>query len=866
MKKTFTLLLSLVMACALSLTLLTGCAAKAVSIEVVEPKTEYYVGDEIDYDNLSAKVTYDDDTVKEGTVKSLNLAVKAKADLSKAGETSYTVALGVITCEVKLTVKEKVEESNVTSLKVVNPKTEYYVDDEIDYDSITVEVSYKDGTSITKTVKELNATVSKADLSKEGSTSYTVTLEGKSDTVEINVTYKPFVMSVREPDFYRTYRIKSQERTGAETVGDFRKTGEVYEVGNANKFIYRPSILAEDADGKNVTISNVATTVKVYEKESKSAEYKLVPDTDLAGIVAISDNTYKFTEEAAGKYYKLVITPDETVYDIDEDMTAELTVEFVVVGGGYNVYDQLGLSVMNDLSSRHWAKDIWKCDIDANYNLTARSDSLKLEADDKYLCEYVGKIDWVILHASIELDADQMPDYYFWTEDTEGYKSAYAELAAFPEQQKLLKGSLRDGVGNGIHFTVTNVVSDSNRWASQLGYGLNMQKAFFSTYSVSVSGNYNGITVPKTDSKGGRRLYAYLDYEKATANPTTHWQVFQMYQSYAEGKESKAFTIKNIAMTGNGGQDTTANFAPASLTMYNCFGSDVTISNVNANAFYVNITCDAYKTDTVKTGIKADNTKLYDAYSNMFFLWRANVTVTNCEFVGAGGPLFILSDGENTKTDNDDGGAFLKVDTKSKLESYSTGGESWYKLYNAQSLIGYIKGDMEHKVFNNVGKTVRFSKNTNGTYTPFTNNTTGDEYVNVIAAIICDPGDLMKGLNNEKLIVRGKYQTVDEDGTVVEEFNTRNQYVKNLSAAVGMDGTKFAPIFQTGNLMTFTDMTNLYTWGASGQQLFDATTDGLSWFTDTHEKLAIYMSAGSQSGSANAPYFGVVVGSAHFDK
>lgn len=867
MKKTLKLLLCLTMVCALSACFLTACSAKATAIEAVSPKTEYFVGEAIDYDNLTAKITYDDGTQKQGTLKQLNLSVKSKADLSKAGETSYTVGFGALSYTVNLTVSEKDEKPSVTAtaIEVVGATTEYFVGDTVDYDALTVKVTYSDNTSKEDTLKNLGATVTKkADLSKAGETSFVVTLGELQDEVTVTVNeLLPYVMAVYTPAFYTNYQTASADRaTGAtETRADFRKTGVAYEVGNVNKFIFRPSVKAEDAQGQTVTINNAKTTVKVYEKNE--GKFVLIPDTDLEGIVAIDDNTYKFTDEAAGKTFKLEISLDENEYDLDgldDKADATLSIEFVVVGGGYNVYDQLGLSVMNDLSSQYWAKDIWKCDIDANYNLTPRSDSLKLEADDKYLCEYVGKIDWVVLHSSFALDADQMPSYYFWSEQSEGFDTAMLALSAHKDAQDLLVGSLRDGIGNGIHFTVTNVRSDTDRYSSQLDYSLNMQKGLFSTYNVSVSGNYNNITVPKTDSKGGRRLYSYLDYEdkKQRDNPVPHWAVFQMYQSTVEGKQ-KSFTLKNMGLTGNGGLVTETSFAPGSFMMLNCYGT-VNVSNVVANAFYGHVTCDGYSDNNA---VNVDSIKFYDAFSQMFYLWRANVKVVNSELIGSGGPLFILCDGLNESLDA--GGSFLTVDKKSVLEAYATGSESWYKLYNAQALVQQIKSTMELGAFNNIGKTVRFHKDQNGKYTAHVKGATGEEYVNVIAAMICDPGDLMSGLNSGKLIVRGTYTTVDENDTVLEQFDTRNMYVQTLSYAVGNNGKLFAPIFQTGSLFTYTDGAALYTLGADGQQAFNFTTDFASWYSDTHDKLGIYMSAGTQSGSENAPYFGVVVGSARYD-
>lgn len=768
MKKTVILLLCLTMMVALSMTTLVACQdnqAEATAIEVVNPVTEYLVNDTINYDNLQVKITYKDGTSKEGTLAKLNLSVNKEADLTQAGETSYTIGYGALTYTVNITVSEAPE----------------------------------------------------------------------------------FITAFSMPNFYVNYLTASADRPEgkAETRGDFRITGETYEVGNVNKFIFRPTAVALDENDNAVNIANAKTTAKVYEKATFDGEYVLLPDTDLEGIVTIENNTYKFSKESAGKYYKVEVTLDGEEYNLSGMNEDDCTVEFecVVVDGGYNVYDQMGFSVMSDLNSSRWA-EVWKCEIDADFNLTATADSVKLEADDKPLCEYVGNVDWVILHTSFEIDADLLPSYYFWTEETEGYQTAYSALQGYPELQKQLVGTLRDGLGNGQWFRVMNMKGDT----AQTGInGVNMQKALYSTLRASVSGNYNSITAPITASEGGRNLYSVLDHSSDgnRANPTPHWAVFQMHQSQNDDAPTTKFTFKNIATTGNCGQQDTTEFVPAGLLMYNYFGSQMDYKNVVGNSYYTNVTCDAYG-DNQKV-LNVDSVKLYNAYSNMFYSWRAAINITNSELIGSGGPLFILCDGSTSTIRTDDSvGPNLTVDSKSVLQAYATGEESWYSLYNAQTLITAIK--TMDPIFNNMGKTIQFT------------GESGLRYLNVLAAIICEPGDLLSGLKNAKMNICGAYKSLNADGSVNDNIYMNNLYVQSLKAAVGGNGTLFPVVFQTGDLFMFTDTQNLYTLGAQGQQAFNPATDGLAWATDTHKTLGVYMSAGSISKSANAPYFGVVLG------
>ena len=96
----------------------------------------------------------------------------------------------VMILAVAVPVMASCDNKQVKEIAVVDPVTSYKVGDAIDYDSLLIKVTYEDDTSDTKTVKALKANVTKADLSKEGNTSYTVSYGGKSTTVNIKVEAK----------------------------------------------------------------------------------------------------------------------------------------------------------------------------------------------------------------------------------------------------------------------------------------------------------------------------------------------------------------------------------------------------------------------------------------------------------------------------------------------------------------------------------------------------------------------------------------------------------------------------------------------------------------------------------------------------
>ena len=835
-------------------------------------------------------------------------------------------------------------EKVVQSLDFDNPQKNYTVGDTIDYDSWKVKITYTDGTTATKTVKELvadGAELTKADLTKEGNP--TVYLVYKQATARVVLTVSvaggggkedPDPLQVNAftaPDFYTNYVSKSKPRTVAETQDDFRITGVDYEVGTANKFIFKPTVKALDLEhNKEVEDNNPTTVVKVYSGSAKGSYTELTGD-ELTNFVTIEDNTYKFSKDG-DKYVKLEISLDSEKYDVAQLTTAQrtITVEFKLIDDGYNVYDQIGLSVMADLEKIAWS-EIWKCDYEIDstnnvVNLTATEDTITLKADDKPICEYVGNVSTVILHASIKLDPTQMPSLFFWTDGSTSpdlvtsdmWTEAYQSLTGHKDAQDALAGSLRDGANTGKttdrdYMRVMDTYESSDEATRQkgvhgnvaivTGLSLNMQKSFFATSKVSVSGNYQSITSPARGTRvGGRILEVYVDYEDYNAttlsgtkvtDPQTHWAVFQMHQSVRAGADKVSFEIRNIAFEGNNPEidDKSEALKSAGLLLCSTYTPDVTFSNINATQFFTNMLSDGYgdfhivdgkissdstETTIAKSIMKFEGVKMYNSYSNMVYTWRSSAELSDCEFIGAGGPLFIMCDGGhelgNPANTTDEGGCALVIDSKSVLQSYAEGTESWYATYNVNALFTLLKKDFEN-VLEKFGKTILFDS-------PDPKNES--KYLNLIAAMICSPGDLLKGgdasSTAEMLDPRGVFTQLDAQGEVANKFALHNDVLAGVKQVVQYNAKNFPLMAQAGNAAFLTDLTNLYQadvtlFGnlayaqATGQGVAEAfaaaqLTDAQkgAWATTDSNMIALYMSAASLPiGSQWSPYFGVIL-------
>ena len=744
---------------------------------------------------------------------------------------SLVIALAVVIA-IALPVLASCDTSKtVDKIEFVNPVKNCKVGGTIDYDSLQVKITYTKGDPETKTVAALvadGAKLSRADLTKLGSSTYAIEYKSKTATQVVIVTNSDGTLTgvnkFAKPDFYVEYETNSKIRPDGtpETQADFRVTGEVYEVGNVNKFIFRPVATGFDLVNEEETIDpDPSTTVKVYVKESADSEYALLDGATLADYVAIDKNTYKFTELAADKYFKLEISPDGDVYDLSGLAASErvITVEIKVVDGGYNAYDQLGLSVMADLEKYAWS-EIWKADYKEIANehktvVTARADSVQLPADDHPLCEYVDQIDWVILHGSIELDPDQMPSLYFWSESGEtslGLDTAKSSLAGLPDAktwQDSIVGTLRDGFNGGqTDGDLGNVnyarVMDVNRYryeaegmdiqgnvGIETDIGLNMTKGLFATKKVSVSGNYNSITYEKRNgdirserSELNRILVSYADYQADSTNPAephvtdpvSHWNVFQFVQPRVNGVAFSTFTLKNLAMTGNspmintnvddqGNEQKKQAFIVAGLCLSNSYATQVNYINFNARAFSTSIVQDNYGDFSATNGtfdsasskaesakVLVDNAKLYNNYSNMCFLWRGNMTIRNSEMIGSGGPLLILCDSNRWAR---------------QMAQTDIGGPE-LTVDRATKLEAYAYGQESwytaygiEMMFNLLNQS--FEPGLNKLGNTIFKEENGNKYVNVIAAIIPDANDIMDG--GKQPDADGFTAGADPDGT-----------------------------------------------------------------------------------------------------
>lgn len=751
-------------------------------------------------------------------------------------------------------------------------QTEYSVGDTIDYDNILLEINYKSGETAIKTVKDAGARVSvKADLSKPGNTSFTIELHGYTRRVNITVVGEHPQTNVRietfsMPTFWTQYETRSTETAGD---GAFKTLNAVYEVGNMNKFVVEPRATGWNGDERVTYNSGVKTTASLSVSDRADGGYKLLTGDALDEMVTIDGNTYKFTDAAAGNYFKLKITIDKTEYDMG-NIRDNHTISFKVVGGGYNVYNQAGLAVMTDLLKPELWADVLGCTVE-NGEYVPGETPLKLTCDEQPLYTYIGNVDWVILHGNVNVVADNLPDKYFISSTGEyaaDYNTALTTInnsgSAQKDQMKAqLEGSLYDGNGNGKLFRTTKVAQLDD----------NGQKGLYASSRISVSGNYNSITVDNTTTAGKRKIktVAFKNMSENIDLMVSWWSLFKLDEVCGSEVPGKNFTVKNVALKGNSGR--TENLGGAQgVSMLNCFGNCIDIDNVVADSFYSNIMHDNFCSNVVfDNTVRISNSKISNTYNTMALTWRGNINIVNSSLKDCGGPLFILDDGKDAYSP-DRARPQLTYDADSYLEAYANGTESWYMS------LGDIGGaPVAVTMFTQLNRLNTKIEELSGKsffHTSAAHPEQGRGYASVLSVLIPEaswafawPTD--DGIDHSWQLIAGKVTTPGGEYASPDPVLTQ---VKTTGTVLFKSGNNYAMVADAQSL-TLMDPTIVgkISAGVYGEEymtneqfLADYTAWMTAWRTSTVDTISVWLQGAP--GNAYSPYIQVLFGGFRADQ
>ncbi len=839
-------------------------------------RTAYTVGETFDYDSVPLVAHY---TTRNVELTGASAGVTHNTlDMSKEGGQTLTYTYEGKSASTTITISAAPVEKKLDRIEIVaaDPANLVYTrGDVIDYSVFSLKLYFTTGETESLALSADGVSYTPVDTASEGEKTLTVKYEGKEASITLTVNPPEVtVMSFDLPTSYENYMNDYAKAPAPETREDsthLLAAAGTYRVGDDNGFRFIPAARGFVGNSKEPTVVTPKTTFTLsLQGEGADAAFTEVGEEDLATYVTTVEgkaDIYFFQEAAVGKTFKLAVSLAEGV-KTSGSINATTIEAVITIVDGYNVYDDIGLSVFDNLNVNHW-KEFKTAQGTLAWDLKPL-----VEYNDLSKGEIVRQI---VLHDTITIDPDHLPATYFWDEAREGQKADFQSVTQQLNNEgetqtyaALLQGSLRDYDGSDSNraLNFNNAVEGDVKEAYD-ARSVNMQKGLYNNVGTDISGNGMLITyVNPKESTAARKLWSVRDDRlDPSSNPVGHWSIFKYADEgiitdvYPDLKEAEGYKfstnprIESLRIMGfmprlaeTGGelpQLMAFNNVMDSLNLINCLISQV----------YVVIVGDVAR--GTPSAVNTKDTKALDVYSNMFYVWRSDVHVQNCVMKDAGGPIFLLSDGEYTGTDgkrNDAEGPHLYFDEASTLESKAAGTEPWYKLNNADALFSGIK------MLNAVSKGYL-----NRTMTSTEN---GIEVVNVIAALICSPGELMN--TEDHISVRGFIKR-GETETYAMNPSSGNSFTDSLYYTPLIDSA--APIFFSNQIFAAYVQGALKNMGYPGDMLAktaerftsDAAQIRTSWDADANEFifLTLRASALGPSPSAAAPRFGVLIGNCY---
>ena len=593
----------------------------------------------------------------------------------------------------------------VTDLKFTDAPKQVKRGETVDYSKIHVEATLENGKTKTLALTDKGVTYDKISTAVANVTQ-TLTARYGGQTAEATIEVvegeidlsNAIINKFGQADGYSKYKEAIAISSTAQT-GFYNK--KAYTVGNVNGYLLLPDVSAI-VDGEIIYLSHnqVHTTFKLYHKDSG---WTLLTGTNLDKYLAKAENNiYYFTKDAEHETFKLEVTLGEEYAVQIPTMNKTIEQEFEVVNG-YNAYDVLGLSVIDNCNIKSWAE----------------KKDYTFDWDDGKKVSQFNTVEQVILHNNITIKAADLPDNYFWKKGQGGSVSYNDALSRSPEDLRpYLEGSLRE-------------VYLGEDWEN----GSNtQQRGLFVSSGIGLNGNFLKVDYVDNINKNGEKgLFIVHDFNQKSSDnirsyPESHYSIICYREQGQLDGLNKVPVIENVYFSGETTktEDITT---PAGLMTVASDISEFNIRNTIASYWFSNLTLSG---DESVNNI--DSCKFYYSFSQMMYAKNlGEINITNCEMKVAGGPLLIVIETEDISTT-------LNIDSVSNMENWVTGSEVWFTIN--------MKGSAS--VIPQLLKVATVTDGVVGTHFASSRTITGesgkDEQVttaNLIAVLIPDPGKVM---------------------------------------------------------------------------------------------------------------------------
>ncbi|MDY4053140.1 MAG: InlB B-repeat-containing protein [Bacilli bacterium] len=356
--------------------------------------------------------------------------------------------------------------------------------------------------------------------------------------------------------------------------------------------------------------------------------------------------------------------------------------------------------------------------------------------------DYIPKA--LILQSDINVTADDMPASFFWSEEeVKGASDADRALGSVKDYKNLYRLDLGENDSFAIH------------------------------------GNYFTLDVSTI-----KEVVRERDKITPEGEVISHASFIRF-----EGAGSSNVVIESVNLVGNAPRVENA-IKSGGLIFTKVEGPTFTAYNNISIGWFI-----AYMPNRTDAEFRMEQCKAYDSYNCFVYNWGSPlVYIDKCEMVGAGGPV-IIQDHVNPKNGGNPGNTYI-ID--SKLESYVTGSEGWFKGVHADMLVPVIKGC--DAAFNPFGRSF-LKSNADKSLT----------YLNLIC--VNKSGDAE---SLQPQIIEGE---VKIDSLPSFDFGKTNPYVKALIDATY--GTESASFQTSANGCAYITTSGLF--GPDQKQIIDPT-------------------------------------------
>ena len=556
-------------------------------------------------------------------------------------------------------------------------KTNYLIGEEIDFSGIKATAKYSDeNLNKVYTYSELTITYDEDITATEGDKEVTVSfMDPHLNVVQTaKVTVKVTAELIEEPEFAIAVQFERPESlnqfNGANVIdpnltykdasfaGQFAVGEKTYIIGNENAFRFNPqfSVLGDDDIVKK--LENFFSVVELFvEKEDEyvaltatAGEGNLVSYYDGETLIATVDTykgLYTFAAGTEGLSVKISVLPSEEYYLFESFNPVVLEAEIVKA---YNIYEAWELAVIDNDNTDDREGN-------ADWNDTRVWEAFKTE---KGIANVT--VSGIVLHCDLHLTENDVPEEFFLitTQDVVYTNGVTGETKTIPAGTKYLRD-----------------------WSDIYRRILNPAETFV------MEGNFFSISLddfPIIASPAVFGLEGNSDDYGADFSNADFVKFINTIEVAAENNAQVA--INNLNIIGNAARD---NWVDADGALVSAGGLiflkstgyvTVDFDNIIGNSFFITYFADDH------SYMNAINVKCYDSYQNAIYMWgEAKATFTDSYFVGAGGPMAIISS-------PDIRGGYVSpilIVTNTVFDSHLSGEEIWFNAIGGTTIVGQIK-------------------------------------------------------------------------------------------------------------------------------------------------------------------------------